>query len=90
MLCSKRTEEEEGNKMEERPNWTRYLVCVGRKGGRARWRIACVIYVLGRRREADETEGRTGTDIKISGSKGDVYCNAGKIRCDQGYMGVTK
>ena len=39
--------------MEERPNWTRYLVFVRGKGEMAeaaQWRIACVIYVLGRRR----------------------------------------
>ena len=41
--------------MEERPNWTRYLVFSRGKGEMAeaaQWRIAsaCVIYVLGRRR----------------------------------------
>ena len=62
-MCSKRTEEEEGNKMEERPNWTRYLVCVGREGREAemahRVRDLCT----------GQKEGRTGTDIKISGRK---------------------
>ena len=58
----------EGNKMEERPNWRRYRACVGRNGDceKERGRIACVIYVVGRRKRR-ERETLSGPGLQTEG-----------------------